>query len=201
MKIKLFLMVAVQIFTSPSFFISASDSNVDDDHSETSTEVIEYEEKDVAISSEVTYRLIQMFTHEAHHYKNVEYGNFYENYKTEALNIVALVLDKSELSEDELYNSDTYTIVGEGQMWDDEPLFDCLKARNTLIVRINKFIDNHEADVRSKCIGDGLQETTSRVVWAPGCCDLQLHKSCFQQCKKNNMRKCVTGLPQQDTNM
>ena len=151
----------------------------------------EYEEKDVAVNSSMTYQLMQMFTHETHHHKNIEYDSLYENYKPQILHIISIVLDQSRLSQDEQYNSDAYTVIGEEPIEDDEPLFDCAKARRALIQRVINFINKNEVDVRSKCIGSGLQELTSRVVWAPGCCDLQLHKNCFQQCRKNNVTKCM----------
>ena len=131
MKFKLiavlsFLSIFLTFSIQPSWY-DDSDDDIDD---------IQYEEKEVAVSSEMTYRLIQMFTHEAHHYKNIEYGELYQNYQSKVTAIAAIVLEQSKLSRDEQFNSYAYTIVGEEQIWRDEPLFDCVKARNILIQRL-----------------------------------------------------------------
>ena len=161
------------------------------DESDADEDIIEYQEREVSVSSSMTYELMQMFTHETYHYKDIEYGALYDAYKSQMLTITQIALNKSELHKDEILNSYMYTIIGEEPIWNDEPLFDRKIARENLLNRVKNFIDTNEAVVRRKCIPHILEENRSKVVWAPCDCDLQLHRNCFQQCQKSNMQQCI----------
>ena len=169
---------------------SQSDDDLDSNHS---AENYEYEKKEVSVNSSIFYELVQMFTYETHAYKGIEYGSLYKNYETQILTMINKALDQSKLSEDEQYFSDMYTIVGENQIEEYEPLHDRLKARSELVHLIAQYIDSNEKSVRDVCVGPVLKEHTSKVVWAPHCCDLQIHKHCFLQCKDKGITKCMNS--------
>ncbi len=162
-----------------------------DSNSDSYEQDYEYDEKEVSVSSSMISELIQMFTYETHAYKGIEYGSLYENYEQQVMTIINNAVSQSQLEEDEQYYSDAYTVIGEAQEWDYEPLYDRLEARDNLKLLIANFINSREAEVRSRCVGVVLQEHASRVVWAPGCCDLQIHKNCFVQCKDKGLAKCM----------
>lgn len=72
-----------------------------------------------------------------------------------------------------------------------DSLFNVSKAKEHMFSAVREYIDQNYKEVRKKCIGSGLATTTSKDVWAPGCCDLQLHRSCFKQCQHNNVGCCI----------
>jgi len=191
MKIKLFiLMLSTGIF----FNMAASedsDSDITLQASDTLTEIIEFDQKEVSVSSSMTYELMQMFTHESHHYKKIEFGSLYDHYKLLVLGIVNSAMNQSKLSRYEILNSSNYTVIGDRPLWNDEPLFDRTIARDAVIKKVKNYIDNNEADTYRKCVGLVLQSNTSKTVIAPLCCDLQIHKNCFEQCKNKNVTKCL----------
>ena len=190
MKIK-FLVSMFIFFLVSHISMKASEEEFDEDISDSYEEIIEYKKRDVSVSSSMTYELIQMFTHEIYRYKDIEYGTLYDAYKSQMLTIVQIALNRSELSKNEILHSKVYKIIGDEPIWFDEPLFDCKIAKETLLSRVQNFIDANEAAVRSKCIPHVLQANTSKVIWAPCDCDLQLHKDCFKQCQKGNMQQCM----------
>lgn len=149
--------------------------------------------REVAINTALYVQLQQFFTHDGSIYNGIEYSEFYKKYGQISDEYIDNAARDSELNGSERYDTYSYTIVGEQDVDYLEPLYDCKKARDALINLVNRYIDKNYDAVRAACVGVPLQEFRSKVVWAPGCCDIQLHKDCFKQCKKNNMRACLNS--------
>jgi len=190
MKSKLFIIFTMMFFNQN--VISSDGSG-----SEVATQTDEYQENyfelpEISVNSSLSTQLHQLFTHDSQAYKNIEFGEFYKHYFDEIAGFVAQAEADSRLTLQECRDVEQAQIVGE-QPWDDEHLFDCKKARDVMIELVQEFIDEREDEVREKCIGHVLQERRSRVVWAPDCCGIQLHKHCFRECKKSDVNKCLNS--------
>ncbi len=70
-------------------------------------------------------------------------------------------------------------------------LFNIDQAKRIVLTAVREYIDENYAQVRRECIGSGLATTTSKDVWRPGCCDVQMHRSCFKQCQHNDVAHCI----------
>ena len=87
---------------------------------------------------------------------------------------------------------DNYEIVGE--MPDPEfkdTLFYVDSACKSLQGLTKNYIDMNFSQVRAKCIQPGLTSAISQEVWKPCICGVQLHRSCFKQCRHNGVTSCV----------
>jgi len=94
---------------------------------------------------------------------------------------------------------DHYEIIGEMPKNNDfmDQLFDLDLVRSQTIDKIKEYINNHKKEVKAICIGSGLHGTPSTEVWQPCQCDLQMHRSCYKQCKNNNVSSCINSFCQQ----
>ncbi|AXK60790.1 hypothetical protein [Candidatus Chromulinivorax destructor] len=149
--------------------------------------------REVAINTTLYVQLQQFFTHDGSIYNGIEYSEFCKKYGQITDIYINKALRESKLNRLQRDDTYSYTIVGEQDVDFSDSLYDCQKARDTLINLVNRYIDKNYDAVRAACVGVPLQESRSKVVWAPGCCDIQLHKDCFKQCKQNNMRACLNS--------
>lgn len=156
----------------------------------------EFELREVAVNSTVYMQLHQFFTHDGSLYKDIEYSEFANKYENIKNSFIESAVRENKLTRFEQLANDSYVVVGEKPLDSREPLYDCEMARNRLITLVHKFIDENEQVIRRLCTKNKLQESTSKVVWAPGCCDIQLHKNCFKQCRNNNIHSCINLLCQ-----
>lgn len=147
--------------------------------------------REVGVNSTVYTQLHQFFTHDGEMYKEIDYSEFSKKYASITNDYIDTAFSESKLTRAEKRQDYLYTILGDQHVLPQESLYDCAKARTKLINLVHTFIDEHEQEVRALCIGQQLKECTSKAVWAPGCCDLQLHKNCFQQCRNNQMHSCI----------
>lgn len=152
--------------------------------------------REVAVEATVYLQLHQFFTHDGLLYNEIEYSEFAKNYSQIANKYIDKAVRKSRLNEFEKGDTSSYIRVGEQDINFLESLYDCQKARTILINLVHAYIDENYDLVRSVCLGDPLKESRSKVVWAPGCCDIQLHKDCFKQCRQSNIHKCLNSLCQ-----
>jgi len=156
----------------------------------------EFEPREVAVDSVIYIQLHQFFTHDGSLYKDIEYSELAKKYASKVNSFIETSVRENKLTNFEQLASDSYVVVGEKPFDNREPLYDCEMARNKLITLVHQFIDENEQIVRSLCTKNKLQESTSKVVWAPRCCDIQLHKNCFKQCRNNDMHTCINLLCQ-----
>jgi hypothetical protein len=70
-------------------------------------------------------------------------------------------------------------------------LFNINQAQEDVLDYVYNYIDSNYSDVRKSCTGLGLPNTVSQEVWRPGCCDVQIHRSCFKQCQHNMVKSCI----------
>ena len=86
-----------------------------------------------------------------------------------------------------------YKIVGTMPTSSDfkDNLFNINQAQADVLDYVYNYIDINYSDVRKSCTGLGLPKTVSQEVWRPGCCDLQMHRSCFKQCQHNMIKSCI----------
>ncbi len=94
----------------------------------------------------------------------------------------------------------SYTIVGEMPIGDgfNDNFFYIEQARAHVLIAARSYIDENHGQVYSQCVGLGLPSTTSNAIWHPGCCDVQLHRSCFKQCQYNQITHCINPFCQKD---
>lgn len=194
MKSKLFIIFMLMFFNQSV----VSSDNSDNSESEVATQTDEIQEDyfelpEVSVNSSLSTQLHQLFTHDSQAYKNIEFGEFYKHYFDQIAGFVAQAESESKLTMQEQRDVQPLQIVGERPLWHDEFLFDCKKARDVMIELVQEFIDEREDEVREKCIGHVLQERRSKVVWAPDCCGIQLHKHCFRECKKSDVNRCLNS--------
>lgn len=190
----------ISAFLTVHLMLNASMQASDIEH-EYWAQTIEYETDDsgnyplevreVSVNATLYVQLHQFFTHDGSIYNGIEYSEFCKKYSQIANQYIDKALRESKLNRSERDDTYSYTIVGEQDVDLSEFLYDCQKARDTLINLVNRYIDKNYDVVRAACVGVPLQESRSKVVWAPGCCDIQLHKDCFKQCKQNNMHTCL----------
>ncbi len=75
-----------------------------------------------------------------------------------------------------------------------EEIYNITAARIAMLNRISQHIDGHYEIVKKRCIRQIVEpevHTVSQEVIQPGCCDLQIHNSCFIDCKKNGLKTCI----------
>lgn len=75
-----------------------------------------------------------------------------------------------------------------------EKIYNISQARTVMIRRIRQHIDDHYETVKKRCMRQVIEPETqivSQEVIQPGCCDLQIHNSCFIDCKKNELKTCI----------
>ena len=73
----------------------------------------------------------------------------------------------------------------------NDALFNINQAQRDVLNHVHEYIDNNHAQVRKNCTGLGLPNIASQEVWGPGCCDVQVHRSCFKQCQHNMVTSCI----------
>lgn len=197
-----FLLTSFTTYTSQDQYDSSHDTYIDenveeeelnyyDSESEKQEEPIFPEQREVAVNSTLSAQLHQLFTHSSPIYKEIDYHEFYKNYPSIIHTAINNAFNKSCLNNAERRHKESSIIVGEQPFDNQEKLYDCKNALNFLQKEINEYIDIHEDVVRRKCIGYVLQKTRSKDVWAPKCCDIQLHKDCFKACKQKKLNKCI----------
>jgi|GEM_PF-2252561 len=189
--------VATQIYDHESLpAVAEATHHADIESGEEDIDDLEYSEESiselpaVAIYTSLSYKLYQLFTHSNKVYKNIAFDSFFEHYSDAVETLVIQAQVDSMLSSQKQANVVITQMFGEMPLEHDEPLFDCEKARTTLVSLVENFIDNNEEAVRAKCIGHLLKERRSNVVWAPYCCGIQLHKHCFKECEKSGLDTC-----------
>ncbi len=96
---------------------------------------------------------------------------------------------RKKLSEECFY----YKIIGAMPLsgYFQDNIFDIDQAKADAVRAVHNYIDTHHTTVYKKCTGLGLSKKTSKEVWAPGCCDIQMHKSCLKQCQHNDVKNCI----------
>lgn len=124
---------------------------------------------------------------------NLDAQNFYSlSNETQAKIYEALKLNPHQR------NIDEHIIVGNipSSSGFRDRIFNISKAQDFVNKRTQKYIDTNYSDVCKNCVNIGLSTMTSLAIVNPGCCDLQLHKSCFIRSQKNGVVHCVNSFCQ-----
>ena len=154
----------------------------------------------------------QLFNYGSERHGKVYFENFNKHYSEDVGGFIQAAQATCSLSDEktdrvyrELRNDSGskdvcgYEIIGETPSTQgfNDSLYNINKARLQVVELVRQYIDANKADVSAKCIGLGLQTTVSQDVWAPGCCHVQMHRSCFKQCKHNKVGYCPNPFCQQ----
>lgn len=134
----------------------------------------------------------------------VTLSDFYKHFPDQVENFKQQAQAQSYLSDDAhdiIYDNlvcypenrdiENYTIVG--QMPDAEnfdTLYHIESAKKRILSAVVNHVRTNHKKVVKQCLTKGLFTTFSKNDIRNPCCDIQMHKSCFKNCKSNNMTQC-----------
>lgn len=134
--------------------------------------------------------VIESFQQESQYYYALPHDTFNKIYEKLNEEPEKREININKLSSGELIR---YKIVGVMPSSEDggDRLFKIHKVQRDALSYIREYIDNNHAEVHRTCTGLGLATTVSKEVWSPGCCDVQMHRSCFKQSQHNMVTHCI----------
>ncbi len=176
----------------------------------------EPEKIEIGTADVVLGQVYQVFTYQDGLYKGIGLRDFstthsdlLDNYTQQAIalsslsgitvnRIYSVLKEKPEKREIKLKNQTTeettrYKIVGimPSSIEFQDDLFNIDQAKEEVLGMVHEYIDVNHGSVHRVCTGLGLPTTNSKEVWAPGCCDVQMHRSCFKQSQHNMITNCI----------